>query len=421
MRNATVVIAGGGASGTILAAAIARYAPRAAVVVVEPRERLGPGLAYSTACPDHLLNVPAARMSALADAPEHFVDWLSRRGEPYGAASFVPRALYGEYLACVGAGLRHVRARVCDASLEERGLRICLDTGESLDGDALVLALGNAAPARWPGVPALAAHRFFASAWEAGALESAGDEHVLLLGTGLTAVDAVLGLRFNGHRGPISMLSRRGLLPHEHRVFDAPPGGGSDWRTRVDAVRPQSNAIWQRMPLAEKRRFLRHLMPYWTIHRHRMAPEVARAIAAEIAAGTLRMLAGRTGELAATARSLRVPLRVRGSGERITIQASRAINCSGPEHDVRRLGNPLIDRLLQRGLMVPHPLGVGIETRDDGALCVSGGVAAPLYAIGPVRFGTLIETTAIPEIRAQANDLARKLSAAACGADSLAG
>jgi uncharacterized NAD(P)/FAD-binding protein YdhS len=445
MPDHTILIAGGGASGMLLAANAVRASANARVVIIEPREQLGRGMAYSTIYPEHLLNVPAGRMSAFVNDPEHFVRFLEQRDDDRSSASsFVQRRIYGDYLEWIaretsdtaGARWQHVRARAVDAALDERGVNVVCDDGSTLRGDALVLATGNAAPAPWSGaIPhGQGAERWFASAWDEHALaplEPMAD--VLLLGTGLTAIDAVLALRHNGHRGTIYMVSRRGLLPHEHRLFDAPPQANPQaesmhdlfgavravarrpagtWRASIDGLRSRTNSLWQALSVNDQRRFLRHMMPYWNVHRHRMAPEVAKSIADAISSGWLRMLAGRTGKIVATQQGLRVPIRLRGEERTIELEVGRAINCSGPAHDVRALADPLIARLIAQGIMRPSGLGIGADIASNGALRDAGGIdSRRVFAIGPVRFGTLIETTAMPEIRSQAKELAELLLA----------
>jgi uncharacterized NAD(P)/FAD-binding protein YdhS len=357
----------------------------------------------------------------------------------------VPRSLYGDYLngiategqAAASDRWHHVKAFALEVRREHDGVRVACSNGAEIQAEALVVATGNASPAAWPNVTPEALHsrRFFNSAWERGAIvPDSPDETVLLLGMGLTAVDAVFGLRFNGHRGTIYMVSRRGLLPHEHRVFDAPPSTfpeahtvselletvralvrdmqvpGGNWRRVIDDVRPHTNALWKALSLEEQRRFFRHALPYWNAHRHRIAPESAKEIAELLASGALRMLAGRSGDITAEGGILRVPIKLRGSADVVTVDAGRVINCSGPQHDFRELSNPLIERLLAQGLMVPNPLGIGVRVAENGALVSADGTASNrLFAIGPARFGTLIETTAIPEILEQAHELAETL------------
>ncbi|HEV3155598.1 MAG TPA: FAD/NAD(P)-binding protein [Candidatus Baltobacteraceae bacterium] len=446
MPDSTIAIVGGGASGALLAAALLERSRSAKVIVFEPRAQLGTGVAYSTDCPLHLLNVPAGKMSAFAGDPGHFIRWLDDRyPATYGAHSFVPRQIYGEYLQSIvsrtardaGDRFTHVRDSVVDVVVEGEDAIVCSSGGAAVRADAVVIACGNAAPAPVRGF-ALEGRspRYFASAWDKDALVPENeDDTVLLIGTGLTSVDAVLGLRHNGHRGTIYMVSRRGLLPHEHRLFDAPPDAFSElenandllgaarlltrgaknraenWRVSMERVRPATNALWQTSTLSDQRRFLRHVLPYWNIHRHRMAPEVVRLLADLTASNTLHMLAGRTGDAISSDDHIVIPVKLRGKEETLRIRAQRVINCSGPMHDFRRLENPLVQNLLERGLMAPYPLNIGVQVAGDGALIdARGNVSQRVFSIGPVRFGALIETTAIPEIRAQAAALAHVLA-----------
>jgi uncharacterized NAD(P)/FAD-binding protein YdhS len=441
----TIAVAGGGASGSLLASELVRRSKDVRVIVIEPRESLGRGMAYATACPAHLLNVPAARMSASAAEPDDFVNWLAEHYPGcYGPRSFVARAIYGDYLASVVARARqeagprfeHVRASVTQVALDGTGLTIGASAGDAIRAGVLVVASGNAFPAPWPGAGReLGDGRYFASAWDARALQPDDpNASVLLLGTGLTAIDAVLGLRHNGHRGPLYLVSRRGLLPSEHRFFDTPPavnpdaagmtdlldaarklargasGETVDWRASIDSIRPRTNALWQAMSVEDQRRFVRHALPYWNVHRHRMAPEAANALADLMAAGALRMLAGYTRTIAAGARRLAVTIELRGNRGMTELDVDHIINCSGPEHDVRKLDNPLLRNLLAQGLLEPHALGIGVDVAENGALRDrTGRESERLFTLGPIRYGTLIETTAIPEIRVQVRDLAALL------------
>ncbi|HWY24061.1 MAG TPA: hypothetical protein VNX47_04035, partial [Nevskia sp.] len=55
-------------------------------------------------------------------------------------------------------------------------------------------------------------------------------------------------------------------------------------------------------------------------------------------------------------------------------------------------------------------LGLGLLTDAQGALLDRDGQASTwLYTLGPARKGQLWETTAVPEIRVQAQALARRL------------
>ncbi len=401
--------------------AYALIAAGARVTVADPRADLGRGIAYATSCPLHLLNAPAGRMSALSGAPDHFLRWLEQRGTPAEPSAFVPRAAYGDYITAIvddmreraGSRFVHVRSTVTDAAEHTDSVVLTCADGSTISADAVVIAIGNPKPSIWPGISeeARTSQRFFESVWRERAMEaSTADETVVLLGTGLTAVDAVLGLRYHGHRGPIVMISRRGLLPHEHRLFDRPPPAapnaatlgelidalrnvraldGADWRQAIDVLRAQVNQRWEELDENDRRRFFRHVLPYWNVHRHRMAPAVAEEIATLRAAGALEMIAGRTGSIELTQNGLRVPVTLRGTDSVRVIDAQRVINCSGPENDVTKRTNPLVRSLLATGTIAPHPLRVGMQVAADGALIdASGTVSSRMFAIGPVRSRT---------------------------------
>ncbi|WP_241758724.1 FAD/NAD(P)-binding protein [Pyxidicoccus parkwayensis] len=226
-----VAIVGGGASGTLLALNLLKSARAPLrVVLIERSGRVGRGLAYSTDSARHLLNVPAARMGAFPDDPEHFLRWLRRESPETGPGDFVPRQRYGRYLEAVlrdyvehappGIHFEVVAADVVAACEDAGRVVLTLSGGGQLEARTAVLALGNALPAdlRVPDGGLYASGRYHRSPWAPGALlDVRPRDSVLLIGTGLTMVDTVLSLQEQGHRGVIHAVSRHGLLPHVHR------------------------------------------------------------------------------------------------------------------------------------------------------------------------------------------------------------
>ncbi len=458
-----VAIVGGGASGTLTAAALLRTARRPVeILLVERTGRFGRGLAYSTPRPEHVLNVIAGRMSALPSEPDHFVRWLRDRDPAADAHTFAPRGMYGEYLREV------LRAAETSAA---PGVRMTADAGEvsairpspdgrlSLDmasgsaaADAVVLAMGNAPPSDPPLQRGSFASGvcYVRNPWRADPLAGiAADDAILILGVGLTAVDVVADLYARGHRGMITAVSRRGLMPLPHapnvqphdsngaysdantvrgllRVFrklanDSRVGG---WRAVLDGFRPHIAGQWQRLSLAEQRRFLRHVRPFWDIHRHRVAPQVHEIITSLIRNGRLKVLAARPVAYreiergaradipAALGRAAVVTVRPRGRDYEVDCLAARVINCTGPAATVRSAEHPLIHRLIADGLARVDPLGLALDVDARGAVRRADGEAAGnIFAIGPLRRGLLWESTAIPEIRVQAESLAAELLA----------
>ena len=435
MGPADVAIVGGGASGTLVAVQLLRQARGPLrVALVERSGALARGLAYGPAEPCHVLNVPAGRMSALPEDPDHFVRWCGA-----GPDEFVGRATYGAYLeallsearagAAPGVVLFAVPADVVRASVGDQDVRLVLRGGGELDARTTVLALGNFASPELQvpdgGLYLSALYR--RSPWEPGALDGIDPEApVLLLGTGLTMVDAALSLRRRGHRGPIEALSRHGLLPHVHtdaepspvrigaaglrgllRALRAAARREPDWRSAFDTLRPVTQRIWIRLPLAEKRRFLRHLRTFWDVHRHRMAPVVADAIAHLRGRGQLRVHAGRVHSFALTDGIALARFRPRGERLLQKLHAALIVNCTGPAAHLSEVQHPLVASLLEQGLARADVLGMGFLTDAGGSLL--GGGNGQLFTLGTLRRGELWETTAMPELREQARALAERL------------
>ncbi len=449
MEAYEIAIVGGGCSGLLVAAQLLRQGFARPLAIVEMRSRLGRGLAYSTPFDEHLLNVPAAKMSALPDAPSHFLDWLrARQGPTVAPGCFAPRKLYGEYLdellraqlaAAPAVPFRHIRAEAIGIEVSGGAPALTLHDGERLPADKVVLALGN--PAASPGVGISRAgleDRWHVSPWIGDALRVRfPGERILLLGAGLTAVDASLALIGQKTACRIYMLSRRGLNPQSHdltRAAGPPPvfpephsvramlrevraeiqkahERGECWRPAIDALRPVSNKLWQGLSVAERRRFGRHLKTLWETHRHRMAPEVRERFDRAARQGILEIMAGRIHGSPKRGGAIELRIALRGGGERL-LEVDRIVNCTGLHENYRDSPRRRVRALIDQGLASPNCLGTGFHSNEVGALIGADGlVSTQFFTLGPPRRGDLFETTAVPEIRAQADALARHLIA----------
>lgn len=444
-----VLVVGGGASGTLLAAQLLRKSRGPLRVgLLERSGRVGPGLAYSTDSSSHLLNVPAGRMSAFPEEPEHFLRWIRRIEPATTPADFVQRRRYGQYLEAVlrearegaapGVSLELLQGEVQSISQGGDSARVALARGPVLEARTVVLAVGNALPADMPVADGglYASPRYIRSPWLEGALRHVEPHHsVLLIGTGLTMVDTVLSLAERNHEGRIHAVSRHGLLPQVHRpgVVAGPPvplaephrvrsilgalrhqarhvGEGGDWRAVMESVRTQTASLWRGLPEPERRRFLRHLRAFWDVHRHRMAPAVHDTLEQLQRAGVLRIHAARVrGFQLSDEGWVLARVRPRGVGREATFRVQHVINCTGPDASIGR-GHPLLRGLLESGLARSDALGLGLATDEEGALLDARGHASRLlFTLGPLRRGDLWESTAIPEIRVQALALSRRL------------
>ncbi|WP_156678566.1 FAD/NAD(P)-binding protein [Sphingomonas profundi] len=436
-----VAIVGAGFSGALQAINLLRHGgPRA--TLIERRPEAGRGVAYAAAHPSHLLNVRAGNMSALPDDPGHFVRWAEARGHG-GAGSFVPRIVYGAYLAelldeAVAAAperVRIVRGDAVDVTADASGGSVLLADGERIAADAVVLALGNLPPHPPAGLdPAtLGPDLYAADPWAAGVADGLADEDVVLvIGTGLTMVDVALLLNARGFGGRILAVSRRGLRPRGHQpgapvstaLAERPSIAASalvaevraraeavGWHAAVDELRPYTRGMWLAAPAEQKARFLRHLRPWWDVHRHRLAPAVADRIAAMEAAGRLAFAAGRTTGFVADGDGVRVTWRPRGSDAAETIRVRRVVNCSGPQIDLARTAEPMLRRMTARGAIRPDANAIGLDV--DAQARVIRADSTPherLFALGPLTRGTFWEIVAVPDIRVQTWDLARRLA-----------
>jgi uncharacterized NAD(P)/FAD-binding protein YdhS len=427
----SVGIVGGGASGALTAARLLRDASTAvSVTVFEPRERLAEGVAYSTTDPLHLLNVPACGMSALPEDVDHFRRWVG-----CSDTDFVPRTTYGDYLrallaeaaaqAPIGSSLTHVRDRVADLTTGDR-LSITVPSGEADSFDAVVLATGNDAPAVPSPLKALPDDRIIRDPWQSGALDAvAPGERILIVGTGLTFVDVSLALAARVPGVRIEGVSRHGLLPQAHEdpwrpraetpEWDAENvtlsellayarGLGRDWRRGLDALRPITNDLWQHMAFEDRQRFVQHLSRFWDVHRHRMAPGVARILGRMMAAGRIRVSGASVESSVVHSRGVSVTL----SDGRVLV-VDRVIACTGPTGRLDR--DPLGQVLLSRRRVQSGPLGLGyLVDGSSGELLDEHSAAIPsVLTVGPPRRGVLWETTAMPEIRTQAASVSRRI------------
>ena len=443
-RTVDIAIVGAGFSGSLLALQILRANADARVFLIERAEQFGRGLAYGAADSGHLLNVRAANMSAFPDEPDHFTDWLRSTVPPGKAApTFVSRQLYGAYLQALlgtiiqtehGAGrLIAVGDEVAEVDFGGSRPRLRLALGHDLDADYVVLATGNLPPRDLPCLADAASSRYIRDPWSEGSLaDCAPDDSILLIGTGLTAVDMIVRLKGLGHTGPIAAVSRRGLHPHRH--VDRGPGitplalpsrpaltallryvraeaEAKSWREAVDGIRHGVQRLWFEASADERGRFLRHLRPWWDVHRHRVAPSVADLVDDLTAQGALTFAAGRIESVRFDDDGADVAWRRRGATTNGTMRVDRIVNCTGPAGNLAEARLPLIRDLLNRGYARPdaHELGLDVDG-DCRIIDAHGRPQERLLAIGPMSRGAFWEITAVPDIRVQAARLARQLA-----------
>jgi len=449
-NNGAIAVVGAGFSGTIAAIQLRRRLPAAlAIYLIERSGQFARGIAYANSKVAHLLNVRAANMSAFPDDLGHFERWLETNAARWpdelirtSAGSFATRRLYGRYLeatlhseiAASGGTVRLLTEEVRGLEQTPEGGQLVCQGGKTIAVRGVVLATGSLPTNRnCDGVE-------FRDPWAPEALAGLDPlAPVLIVGTGLTMVDLVLSLQTQGFRGPIIALSRRGLVPQPHeaigqswsapefpehirasallllRAIRAELRAAADqkigWRAVIDSLRPQTASLWRGLPAVERGRFLRHIRPYWDIHRHRMAPPAAELVDRLRAGGTLRVLRGRIREVQPGAGLAIVQYDSCPSGRRETLAVQRVIYATGLQ-GVRASGG-LAAALLASGQARLDGQGLGLDvTQGLNIIDGNGEVARNLWALGPIVRGTFWECLAVPDIRQQADQLGREIAEA---------
>jgi uncharacterized NAD(P)/FAD-binding protein YdhS len=463
--DADVLIIGGGLSGTLLAVQLLRLPGQRRIVIVESRSELGRGEAYSATELGHTLNGNAARMSVDPDAADDLTRWLTAfiaaGGWPESdqqhvpvAELFPPRGIFGLYVQQrlaeaqavgehFGSTVEHVRGEVTDLQVEASGVRVSLaGHTEPVNGRFGVLATGMFAAARTPQRDSNALNAAAVDPWDVNAMRQLDPRgRVLIIGSGLTMVDAVVSLEQAGHRGPIDVFSRHGLLPHVRRQPPTWPDflgadhtirstrqlvwalreqcrqaaeQGIDWQAPLDTVRVHIPRLWSQATDLQRRQFVRHVRPWWESHHHRSPPTSAQLLDRLIAEGRLHVHAASLLDVEdSPAGEVRIRVRYRGRKDASTERGTALINSTGIQYDWRRVDRALPRNLLARGLIKPGPLALGIAADAGGAvLDAEGAVSSRLFAMGPPLRGLWWESTAVNDVASQAKALATRLAAA---------
>lgn len=448
----TIAIVGAGFSGSLVATHLLKTATQPLTIKLIERSRdIGKGIAYSTDSTCHLLNVSAGNMSVFPHDPGHLLRWLNHNQselaaflpDEVNASTFIPRKVYAFYIQSVleeaeatapsDVQLERVIDEVVAVEPQEKGAIVSLRSSRSFLANKVVLAQGNSPAA--PPQSSEGHQDYLRNAWSVDALADLDpDASVLLVGTGLTMVDMVLSLRDRHHRGKVYAVSRRGLSPQRHQAtkpysaFLTPETApkticglvrrvraevkvataqGYEWRAVIDSLRPITQKLWQQLPLTEQQRFLRHVTPYWDVHRHRIAQQVADIVDEMIGSGQLTITAGRIQDYQALSDAVAVTVRQRRTKADAVLQVNRVVKCTGISVDYRQSPHPLIANLRDQGLIRPHCIGLGLNTASHGAvLDAEGNASTLLYTLGTPRKGDLWESIAVPELRGQAQALA---------------
>ncbi len=448
-----IVIIGGGYTGAIIAKLLVERGVQEIeeVNVFEPREQLGCGLAYDVQNIDVRLNVAAHRMRAIPGAPTAFLDWLQSSGtlivDPQAVTSegvFARRRDFGRFMQAQLAphldsgAVRHIRQAVRAVERQNDQWRIFGTDGTFVMADILILATGHP-PASRPEVfdrlSALATRRIKDVLAEE-AFNGIGEcDPVLIVGSGLTAIDALCGLKALGHTGVVRLLSRTGLMPRPHAGGGFSPFGdfsstdltsagkllskvratirdaqaqGMPWQSVFDALRQHAQPLWQSLPMRERQKFLRRLRRWYDVHRYRMPPQATAILELGISSGRVRLETGKLAFITEDRQDLLVKLETRAG--RREFRCRHILLATGPDFRDYAAHQRFLLGMHRDGFIQSDPLGLGLACDIAGrALTVAGTPNSALFVSGPPARSAFGELTGVPEIAAQAASLADRI------------
>ncbi|MDF2436552.1 MAG: beta-lactamase protein [Bacteroidota bacterium] len=446
MKN--VCIIGGGFSGIMTAIQLIRKSPEVYVTLINTKYPLSQGIAYNTKSTEHLLNVPAGKMSPFADQPGLFTAWL--QSDPAFKKylseslddSFVPRCLYGEFIKeftlpyLDNKNLKVINEKVVSVKSKNEKFFIEMADQSGLESDALVLAMGNFLPAapKIHDTSALKKENYFGNPWNPAFLNNLKtNEDVLLIGSGLTMIDCMLSLIAIGHEGKIYSVSPRGYLPKPHvkkpvnypdfyselkgkdlaeilsvvrKHLKTAEKDGIPWQSVIDRLRPHVKDLWLNFSKKDKQRFISHVRHIWGVARHRLPVDVHYKTIELIEKDQLRVIGGRVEAINFTDQ-FDVSIKLRKKHYSELIRVSRIVNCTGPQGNYNEINDPLVQSLINNGLISPDELKMGIKAMPEGnVLDSSGKPVKNLYAVGSILRGVLWETTSVPDLKVNAENVA---------------
>ncbi|HNQ27423.1 MAG TPA: FAD/NAD(P)-binding protein [Aquaticitalea sp.] len=451
-----VVIIGAGFCGTMVAVnLILKSNVPLSISIIDRAEHFNKGIAYNPYSKNHLLNVPTGKMSAFPNKPDHFLDWVMKTPDFIGkdksviSSSFLPRSLYGDYLKSIWndtqkiAKSKKIMVKTIDGFVKELDIQgkktiIRLEDGCDVLAKACVLATGNQPPRnqKIKNLDFYKSQKYFQNPWKIASVTNiASDLPILVIGNGLTMVDTVFGLLESGFKGQIHAISPNGfnLLPHEHSGATytklqeelAEPlalsqlvslankhikGAKRHEHTApsvIDAFRPFAQKLWKNLSVSEKHLFMARLRHLWNVARHRIPQQSHDKIRQLQIDGQLSVKSGRIIDLKETEKGIDVSYFDKQENKTKALQVFRIINCTGPESDLMKIDG-LFKKCISRGMMQQDALNLGIsaDTSTFQVKKADGNVHDNLFTLGSNLKGELWESTAVNELKVQAEQLA---------------
>lgn len=431
------IIGSGYSAAALLLHLDARGAPMDDILTVGP-EQLGAGQAFGCVNRDFRLNVRADLMQLWPDDPDHFARWASEHisDDPDATTPIGPFHRRRDFAAYVSheiaarpavSEVRQIKKTATSLTRIGAEWEIRLDNGNAVTADKVVLATGNPPP-NWPFRGHVTdSDTLIRVPWRGDWPERITQQaRVVIIGSGLTALDAVHSLRRRGHEGGIWLVAPDGMLPPvQTKWHDADPlvwpetpnaarflrfmrdtvgdipWEESEWQRRFEGLRIDISGAWRTLSADEQSRLMRRFGWLWSLARFRAGPQAHESAMTMLEDGRLRMITDMVTGID-TAPGGQHEVRLAGGG---SISADAVVNCSGAGRD------PLVARLLDDAVARPHQSFHGRPAlTPDLALVRPDGIAHDsLFGVGPMTAHVAGDVLGSASIARQARALATHL------------
>lgn len=452
-----IAIIGGGFCGAATLINLIRNATEPLkIILINKDKTLGKGVAFNSSNHNHLLNVRVSNMSPFVNEPLHFAEWISKQSDLKAFMStdfidkFITRNVYGKYIESLlkrtiaeAPAFLDIEIRIDEAIAVNQSTKktiINLASGKSLIADKIVLALGVFPPAniKITNSTFYDSKKYFLNPWTPNAVKNIHmEESFFLIGTGLTSIDLIISLYQKGYQGKVYAFSKNGRLPMIHTERNAYAAIQSEMKSGlslltyfkifrkhlkiatksghttadvIDALRPITQQLWMGMSITDKKQFIRHLSSLWNIARHRVPQQAHHKMQELIRNGKLELLSGNLINIEEQNGNVNITIKNRKSDQIQKINVGRVINCTGPQSDIYKIDHPLLQSLIANGLITPNELNIGINTTIScKAIDSNNMVSDQLYVLGSMLRGLFWESSAVPELRKQAEFIAKNI------------
>ena len=437
-----LVIIGDGFAAAVSAIHLLRKGIPADALTIIGAGSLGKGNAYGCVSPSFRLNVREDLPIVFSEDPLHFARWAEANiDDPEAKTSagfFYRRADFGRYVAELIAAevgfekIQRIPSKATRLNQAHDGLwKLGTADGGLFYAEKVIIATGNSPPT-WPcpiktELGEQVDPRLIENPWTGQYLATIQpEEHVVLLGGGLTALDAIYALAEQGHRGRITIVGPRPLFPPTQaqwarqkqpnwpeklspaklvrfmrQYLPSAPTTSTEWQCAWEELRPNLNAIWQQFTPHQRQSLFKRLGWAWSLYRFRASPQTIKAYEQLRANHQIQFAVGRAKQVECSKGTITVQL---NNGQRI--QADRIVNCTGVGPDL------FLNRMIADAMAIPDPLGhaIGVNTNLN-VIKPNRQAWNNLWMLGPATMGSLGDVVAASAISKQAEELASQIQA----------